>query len=109
MNTEKIDAKTAHVWKTKEGLIEMSEMTPEHLQNALHHAEHRFIQYHNQMIHIAEKVAIFEEKMFQLRGEAQRRGVEIKSLHEGKKSKFSILAKTYDYAEKYRNAETPGS
>lgn len=91
-------------WKSKEGLINISEMTAEHLQNALRHAEHRFIQYNNAMMHMAEKAELFEQKMKELRQEGIRRNLGIQSLCETNTKKYDILRNTYHLAAKCADA-----
>ena len=93
------------MWKTKEGHILINEMSPEHLQHALTHAEHRFIENHNMMMVLADKAEVFKIKMHQLRAEAERRGIQLKSLCDGKTSKkYSILRNEYKFAVKISEA-----
>jgi hypothetical protein len=87
-------------WKTKDGFVNMSEMSEEHLQNALRHAEHRFIQYNNMMMHMSEKAEIFETKMLELKKEGEKRNFALKSLCETNQGKYDILRNTYRLAEK---------
>lgn len=86
-------------WKSKNGMVKMSDMTEKHLQEAFNHAEHRYIQYHNTMLKYSDKVALFEIKMMQLKEEAKKRGVALESLCEKKEGSFDILRKYYKVAE----------
>lgn len=92
-------------WKSKDGMINMDEMSEEYLQNALRFAEHRFIQYHNMMMHMADKAETFENRMKELREEGFRRNVHIKSLYElHPGDKYKILRNTYRLAAKCADA-----
>lgn len=79
------------VWKTKDGFVDMSSMTYEHLQKAYISAEYRFMKYENLAINAAEKAAIFEQKLKELEQEAKVRQVELKSLAVKNKDKFDML------------------
>lgn len=89
MNTE--STITEAVWKTKEGFVDIRNMTLEHLQKAYISAEYRFMKYENLAINAAEKAAIFEQKLKQLEQEARARQVELNSLAVKNKEKFDIL------------------
>ena len=92
-------------WKSKEGMVNIDEMSEEYLQNALRHAEHRFIHAHNIMMRMAEKAEIFETKMKELREEAARKNYNVKSLYEMQKGdKYDILRNTYYLAAKCADA-----
>jgi hypothetical protein len=81
----------SHVWRTKDGDVLMSEMPDEHLEKAIYFAEHKFVKQHFECLRLADSVAVFFQKMNQLRDEAEKRGLVVPSLAEQNPEKYSIL------------------
>lgn len=79
------------VWRTKDGDIEMSEMSEDHLQAAYESAERRFMKCENVATKMADNAMLFSEKLKQLEQEAHSRGIRLKSLTEKNTEKFGIL------------------
>jgi len=89
MNTESVIDQA--IWKTKDGFIDISNMTNEHLSKAYNSAEYRFMKYENLAVNAAEKAALFEQKLKQLEKEAKLRQLDLSSLTIKSKEKFGIL------------------
>jgi hypothetical protein len=89
MNTENIIEQA--IWKTKDGYVDISSMTDDHVQKAYNSAEYRFMKYENLAIAAAEKAALFEQKLKQLEHEAKTRHMELTSITIKSKEKFGML------------------
>lgn len=111
-------------WRSKSGDIPLTDrdrMTDDYLQNILNTAEYGYMQHNNVALKIAEQIGRFEDDpqkelkrlnkkakrayrtsviyrdlVYAIRTEAERRGVEIKSLTEKDPSKFQILVKEFN-------------
>lgn len=79
------------IWRSKDGDVNISNMTKEHLQKAYNSAEYRFMKYENLAVNAAEKAALFENKLKQLESEAKTRQIELSSISSKSKEKFGIL------------------
>lgn len=79
------------IWRSKDGDVNISNMTKDHLQKAYNSAEYRFMKYENLSINAAEKAALFENKLKQLESEAKTRQIELSSISSKSQEKFGIL------------------
>jgi len=103
---KKVDISTA-MWRTKNGEIPVTELTNDHLQNALNYSEQAFIRHHNNSISFVSKIEslekqsedafksseIFHNLIKALITEGKRRGITIESIADRTPEKYDILRK----------------